>query len=273
MIHSLYKPYILDITMKRLLTIITTIVIISGIAWYISKRTPTSHTITPETVDALIVGTNATFPPFSFEHDNNIVGFDIDIAKEVATRLNKKIVFQNMSFEALIPQIQLGNIHVIAAGMTPTEERAKRLFFTKPHFDKDPLVAIQPRDAQPITTKEQLKDKIVIVNQGYTADRVVSEVPDIKDIIRIASPYVSTCILALQSGKANVYITAQSTAKLYFEQNSNSPFMQTPIQDTEEIYALAVSKKFPTLYTQIQKIITDMNEDGTIQNLKKKWNL
>ena len=259
--------------MKRLFPIIMAIGRVSFIAWYVSKRTPLPYQATPESIDTLIVGTNATFYPFSFERDNDIVGLDIDVIKEVATRLNKKIILQNMSFEALIPQIQLGNIHAIAAGMTPTQEREKRLFFTTPHFDKDPLIAIQPQGAAPITTTELLKDKIVIVNQGYTADRVVSDVPDIKDIIRISSPYVSTCILALQSGKADVYVTAQSTAKLYFEQNTNSPFMQTPLENTEEIYALAVSKKFPTLYTQIQKVITDMNEDGTIQTLKKKWNL
>jgi ABC-type amino acid transport/signal transduction systems, periplasmic component/domain len=228
--------------MKRIVTIITSIAIVSGIAWYISKRN--NHTPTPasENGNILIVGTNATFPPFSFERDNEIVGFDIDIIQEVANRIGKKLSLQNMSFEALIPQIQLGNIHVIAAGMTPTEERAKRLFFTKPHFDKDPLVAIQPVNAQPISRTNQLADKVIIVNQGYTADRFVSEIPHIKDIIRISSPYVSTCILALQSGKADLYVTAQSTIKLYFEQNSNSPFMQTPIENSEEIYALAVSK-------------------------------
>ena len=259
--------------MKRIITITIAIGIISALASYLSPPYGLKTDSPLAIADTIIVGTNATFQPFSFERDNEIVGLDIDVIQEVAKRMGKKVSLQNMSFEALIPQIQLGTIHVIAAGMTPTEERAKRLFFTKPHFDNDPLVAIQPIGSPPITNKNQLIDKVVIVNQGYTADRFISEVPDVKDIIRIAQPYVSAGILMLQSGKADLYITAQSTAKLYFAQHKNSPFMQTPLQDTEEIYALAVSKKYPTLYTQIQKIITDMHNDGTITTLKKKWNL
>ena len=106
----------------------------------------------------LNVGTNVEYQPFSFlDERDEIVGFDIDIAKEVCARLGKKCVFHTMSFDALIPEIQLGTIHMIAAGMSPTPERAERVFFTQPHLIGQPLVVVYRADF-PFTQQEK-KDK------------------------------------------------------------------------------------------------------------------
>lgn len=95
--------------------------------WYSAQK------VTPgKSFDTIIVGTNTERAPFSFKEDDIIIGFDIDVITEAAKRLNKKIALKNMSFDALIPEVQLGNIHVIAAGITPTPELAQRTLFTEP---------------------------------------------------------------------------------------------------------------------------------------------
>ena len=75
----------------------------------------------------LVVGTNAEFAPFSFREGNKIVGFDIDIAREVCQRLGKEMELKDMPFDALLPELTLGSVHFVAAGMSCTEERAKRV--------------------------------------------------------------------------------------------------------------------------------------------------
>ncbi len=238
-------------------------------AWYFSRHTITSSQ-EPE-LDTLVVGTNAEFAPFSFMENDEIVGFDIDVVKEVAKRLDKKIKFKNMGFAALIPEIQLGSIQVIAAGMTPTPERAKRVFFTPPHFDKDPLMAVQPSHAIAIKSPEDLASRSIIVNQGYTADRYVSDIKGIKDITRLSSESVSTALLALQSGKADVYVASYSSLSPYIEKYGTQEFQFTPLHGTEELYALAVSKKYPQLHQKIESIIAEMEKDGTLKLLRDKW--
>src|SRR5436190_17598254 len=96
--------------------IITLIIITSVIVWYKAEKT----IITAQPLDTIIVGTNAEFQPFSFKQDDAIIGFDIDVITEVLKRLDKKMILKDMPFDALLPEIQLGNIHVIAAGITPT---------------------------------------------------------------------------------------------------------------------------------------------------------
>jgi arginine/lysine/histidine transporter system substrate-binding protein len=222
--------------------------------------------------DTLIVGTNVEFPPFSFIIDDQVVGFDIDVAKEVAKRLNKKIDIQTMKFEALIPEIQLGNIHMIAAGITPTQERAKRVFFTTPHITHDPLVIVQPRDAEPITSALGLKGKTIIVNQGYTSDRFATGLGSV-EVVRISSNLVSNGILALKSGSGDVYITAQSALQPYLNKVDDQSIQIHTLENTHDEYALAISKKYPTLFYEVQTIIDAMRKDGTLDALKKQWDV
>jgi ABC-type amino acid transport substrate-binding protein len=221
--------------------------------------------------DTLIVGTNAEFPPFSYIENDQIIGFDIDVIKEIAKRLNKKITFVNMSFEALIPELQIGTIAVIAAGMTPTEERAQRVFFTSPHFSGDPLLAITKKSAPAITKPEQLLKKTIVVNQGYTADQYITKL-GVSDVVRLSTPLISTGLLALNSGQADVFVAAKSSLQPFLAQQKEN-YTVAIIPGTAESSALAVSKKYPVLFTTLETTISDMIKDGTIATLQKKWNL
>lgn len=240
-----------------------------GIATIWVSRTPLAPAASQ--TDTLIIGTNAEFPPFSYIDNDQIVGFDIDVIKEAAQRLHKKIILTNMSFEALIPELQLGTIAVIAAGITPTEERAQRVFFTTTHFNGDPLLAIQRKDSFPITNPKQLLKKTVVVNQGYTADHYITNL-GVADVVRLSTPLISTGLLALKSGQADVFIAAKSSVQSLLDQQKDI-YTISPLADTAESSALAVSKKYPSLFTALQATISAMIKDGTIATLQKKWNL
>lgn len=219
--------------------------------------------------DTLLVGTNAEYPPFSFREKNNYVGFDIDIIKEIAHRLDKKLVIKDMQFDALIPQIQLGCIHVIAAGMTPSSERAKQAFFTPTYLSNDPLIILSTKK-DPINNTDELHNKRVVVNEGFTADYYISSLK-IPQVTRLAS--VGEAVLALQSNRADAFVTAQSAIQSFLAVNGRDDFNQSIIPNTQEQYAFIVSKKYPELFAEIKKILDDMEKDGTLNQIKKRWHL
>ncbi len=220
--------------------------------------------------DTIIVGTNAEYPPFAFIQDDTVVGFDIDIVQEVVKRLGKEIEIQNMSFDALLPALQLGSIHILAAGMSPTEEREKRFFFTKPHLTADPLIIVTRKDGPAVKNVDDLKNKDVVVNEGFTADLYVSEIQDV-NIMRLAN--VSGAFLALTSKRADAFVVAKSAAQPFFDRRGTDNFVTTVIPGTQEQYALAISKKYEELLPQVQQALDAMKQDGTLTKLKKKWNL
>jgi len=219
--------------------------------------------------ETLIVGTSADFPPFAFRGpQDEITGFDIDIVKEVAQRLSFKLDIQDKPFGTLIPQVELGQIHVIAAGMTPTPERAKRINFTKPYLSGNPLIVVTKSSKPAITSLADLKGKQVIVNTGYTADTYMSSLPDVT-LLRL--PRVADAVTALDYEKADAFVTADLTLQPYLTEH-DTRFNFFRIQETDEANALALSKHLPEEFTQkIQTVLDDMEVDGTLSAIKKKW--
>jgi polar amino acid transport system substrate-binding protein len=250
-----------------LLLIFALVAAISAIIWHKAEK-PTPSASEQNTI---IVGLNSEFPPFSFKENDDFTGFDIDVIKEVLKRLKKDIVFKDMPFDALIPEIQIGNIHVIAAGMTPTQERAQRTLFTHPHLTGNPLLIISLKN-NPIFSVTDLEGKTVAVNEGYVADSFMSEQPGI-NLLRLSSALVSDGMLALESGRADAFVAASYSMKPYFEKYNINNFNVTPIADTEETSAFAISKHYPDLRRDIQVILNEMEQDGTLAAIKAKWNL
>lgn len=252
--------------MRKLYLILSILVIaIIGIRVFRSLQ-HTSHL----KESALLVGTSADYPPFSFLKDGNIVGFDIDVIKAVAERLHKKIEIKDIPFDMLIPEIQLGKIHLIAAGMTQTPARAERVLFTRPYIQGDKLLVLSPKNKPAIRSLEDLTNKEVLVNDGYTADLYMSKLkgPIIK---RLKTP--AEAFLALTTNKADAYVVASNTAQPFFKLYGSEQFNIYPLPEATDSYSFAISKKYPELLEPIQKAVDDLEADGTLAQLKQKWNL
>lgn len=240
-------------------------ILATAIFWY------SRHSSEPIINDhKLIVGTNAEYPPFSFIKDEEIVGFDIDIAREVSKRMGKEMELKDMPFEMLLPQIQLGEIQIIAAGMTVTPERQKRVIFTRPYLTNDPLLIVSPANNPPFHDVQELSGKEVVVNDGYTADSYISEIEG-PIVRRLATP--AEAILALRSHRADAYVTARSAIKPFFDRYGASEFRVVEIPNITDNYSLIISRHYPFLLCQVQTALDAMEKDGTLATLKEKWSI
>ncbi len=217
----------------------------------------------------IIVGTAAEFPPFEYIHNDQIVGFDIDLIQEIVRRLGKRMVLKDMPFTTLIPQLQNGSIAVIAAGISPTPERAQLVLFTKPYLETDPLVVVTLAK-NPIHSLADLKNKVVLVNEGFSAERYMSTVPDI-DLKRL--PTVSDAFLSLMSKRADAFVVAANNIKPFFKQYNKDDFSLFTIPETNEQTVFAISKLHPVLAEQIETVLTQLQQEGFVDQLKKKWDI
>lgn len=225
-----------------------------------------------QTETTVLIGTNSEFPPFSFREGDQIVGFDIDIAKAVAKRLGKEPQFKDMPFDALIPDLIMGNVDFVAAGMTYTEERAKRVAFTKPYLTDDALVILtmaEPKNG-PIDNVDGLIGKTVVVNEGFTADQYLSSKPGI-NLVRL--PATADAFMALITCRVDAFVSARSTVDKFIATQHPSKFKWTVIPGTADDCVLAIPKKYPQLLSEIQTALDDMEKDGTIAQIKTKWGL
>lgn len=98
----------------------------------------------PKGEEKIIMGTNAEFAPFEYQDDNGeIVGYDIEIAKEIARKLGCELVIENMNFDSLIAALNSGKIDMIVAGMTATDERRKEVEFSDNYYNAAQVIIVK----------------------------------------------------------------------------------------------------------------------------------
>lgn len=120
------------------------------------------------------IGTDPTYAPFESKNSQGeLVGFDIDLAKELCKRINTQCTFVENPLDALIPSLKAKKIDAIMSSLSITEKRQQEIAFTDKLYAADSrLVVAKNSDIQP--TVESLKGKRVGVLQGTTQRRSVT---------------------------------------------------------------------------------------------------
>lgn len=252
--------------MKKRLFIILIIIIVSFLTkiYYFNPSTRNNNA-------ALLVGTNAEFPPFAFYQGGKITGFDIEVIEEIAQRLNKKLIIKDLPFETLIPEIQLNKLHILIGGFNPTPQRAEQVLFTKPIFDQDQLALFTLFDNNTIKSVVDLENKRVIVNEGYFADAFLSSSTIPMTLIRLSTNNTLEALTALDLKKGDAFVASMKTVIPFLSSERKKQYRITPITDAVEKDAFVISKQHPELLAQINKTIDAMILDGTLTQLKNKW--
>lgn len=130
---------------------------------YIGDDTGNSPYISPEGVQrtngTLVMATNATFEPYEYVENGEIVGIDVDMAQAVADLLGMELEINDMEFDSIISAVQSGKADIGVAGMTVTEDRLKNINFSDSY-----------------TTATQ----VIIVRNGQKADNSIISIEKFK---------------------------------------------------------------------------------------------
>ena len=221
----------------------------------------------------LIVGTSADFPPFEFvnKETNEIVGFDIDIAKAVADKLGVQLEIKDIKFGALIPALQNGEIDMIIAGMTITEERAKVVDFSEPYFEADQAVLVKA-DNEEIKSADDLAGKKIGVQSGTTGELWVDENlvkagKVSEDNVKRYNKFIEA-ILALKKGDVDAVVIDKPVAEAYAK--TEGDVKVAFIIKTGEHYGIAV-RKGSNLLPIVNEVLKELKDSGKLDQLLKKW--
>ena len=167
-----------------------------------------------------IVGLDDSYPPMGFRDEKNeIVGFDIDLAKEVAKRMGVEVEFQPIDWDSKELELNSGKIDCIWNGMTITDERIANMFFAKPYIANQQIIIVPASSG--ITKKAQLEGKVVGLQKGsssleaLTADPVGSKVKQIVEYADNVSAYMD-----LQAGRIDVFVVDSVVGRYVISQNA-----------------------------------------------------
>lgn len=217
----------------------------------------------------LVMATSADYPPYEYVNSasgsQEIVGFDVDIAKYIAEELGYELEVQNVDFNGLIPSLQAKRADFVMAGMTPTEERKQNVDFSEIYYDAKNTIVTKADSG--LTAPANLQGKKVGVQLGSIQETYAKE--DLKGANIISLNRINEMIQELKAGRVDALIVEDTVAKGYVESNPDLIF--TTIQEEGESGSAIAFPKGSPLVSEFNTVLAEMESSGKLQELVNKW--
>ena len=218
---------------------------------------------------ALVVATEATFPPYEFMIGQKFYGIDIDICQAVADKLGVPLQVENTQFDTIIANVVSGKAQVGASGITVTEERKDQVLFSIPYFKASQVIVVMNNSK--ILTPAMLKGVRIGCQSGTTGYDYVSNnlVKDKNSQLLQGYANAALAVEALKTGKLDAVVIDEGPA-LAFEKQNKGVIKVLPVPLTQEEYAIALNKKDTELCAVFNEVIKDLIDSGKMAEITEK---
>ncbi len=223
------------------------------------------------------VGTDPTYAPFESKNaQGELVGFDIDLAKELCKRIEANCTFVENPLDALIPSLKAKKIDVIMSSLSITEKRQQEIAFTDKLYAADSRLVVAKGSAiEP--TLAALKGKRVGVLQGTTQE-TYGNVHWAPKGVEIVSYQGQDSIYAdLTAGRIDAAFQDEVAASEGFLKQPVGKDYQFggPSVKDDKLFGvgtgMGLRKDDTELRNALNKAFAEMRQDGTYEKLAKKY--
>lgn len=206
----------------------------------------------------LIMVTEAGFAPYEYYENSEVVGVDVDIAREIAKEMGKTLVIKDIAFDSIINEVKTGKADFGAAGISYSDERAKNVDFSI-NYAVSKQVVIVKNDSS-ITDINSIGNKKIAVQLGSVADTFVTDEYDEATIVR-QKKYLAA-IEDLKVGKVDCVVMDELPAKEIVNSNTGIKILNGAL--TNDSYGMVVKKGNKELLEVINKVLNRLSSDGSI---------
>lgn len=206
----------------------------------------------------LVMVTEAGFAPYEYYDNNEIVGVDIDIAKEIAKELNKTLVVKDVAFDSIINEVKSGKADFGAAGISYNEERAKQVDFSI-NYTVSKQVVIVKKDSS-IKDVKDISNQKIAVQLGSVADTLLTK--DYPKVTLIREKKYLAAIQDLKDSKVDAVVMDELPAKEMIKNNNSLNILDGSL--AEDSYGMVVKKGNKELLDTINGVLERLVKDGKI---------
>ena len=238
------------------------------------EETTTAGTTAAETAEAaggtLIVGFDQDFPPMGFVGSNGeYTGFDLDLAKEVASRLGLEYRAQPIAWDSKDMELESGNIDCIWNGFTITGREDDYTWTTPYMANKQVFVVANDSD---IKSQADLAGKVVEVQADSSAEAALKENQDLANTFGqlLTTPDYNTAFMDLEQGAVDAVAMDVIVAGYQIKQR-NADFKILDDSLSEEEYGVGFKKGNTELRDKVQGALEEMAADGTLAKISDEW--
>ena len=207
-------------------------------------------------------------PPYSFvDESNNVVGFDVDVAEEIASRMGiDEVEFIVGTFQTFIPGLQSDKWDVVVSGLTITEERQEQVDFSCPYQVNDVAIFVA-QGVEGIEEEADLAGRRIAVTAGGTQEEQANQ---IEGATVLTYDNATLALSDVAAGRADAYIGSKFTGAYLADQN-NLDVSPAEGYLSREINAMAFPKGQEELIAAADEALAEMIDDGTLSDISREW--
>lgn len=221
----------------------------------------------------LNVATSADFAPFEFhaliDGRDTIVGADIDMVNEIADRLGVEVNILDLDFNAVLTALQQGKADIAVSGISATDERKQTFDFTDNYFTPEQKLVVNKNNESAFDSIESLSGKKVGAQKGSIQEMIVQDQLADSQLVSIAK--VPNLVNELKQGSIDGLVLESAVAESYVAQNDDLVITDVALEASEgDSYAIALPKGSIELQEELNSILKELIEDGTIDEYVQK---
>ena len=223
--------------------------------------------------DKIVVGLDDNFPPMGFKDENNeIVGFDIDLAKEASKRLGRDVEFKAIDWSSKEAELKSGRVNVLWNGLDITDKRKENMLFSDPYMDNRQIIFVK-KGTTDIKDEKSLAGKAVGTQSASTAEEYIDGSEFFKKETKEVKKYSDfvSAFMDLENGRIDAVIGDEIVGRYYMSKHPESIDAVDVAVGPVSTFGIAFAKDNQKLRDEVQKVLNDMKADGTMAKISEKW--
>ncbi|MBR0185147.1 MAG: transporter substrate-binding domain-containing protein, partial [Synergistaceae bacterium] len=216
----------------------------------------------------IVLGVDTAFPPMSFvNYKGEVVGFDIDLLREVSKRLGIELVVRPIDWDNKENELRDGTIDCIGS-MSVISEAVESMSLSESYLKEDLILVI--RDDSRVKWLHDLKGKTIGVRAGSTTQEALNATDIINDVTVVPLDDNMLILQHLKEGKLDAALVDSLVACYFIFSSSERYFILSDNLGEKEL-AIGFRKNDRKLGNMVQEVISEMKADGTLGKISQKW--
>lgn len=213
----------------------------------------------------LVIATEGAYPPFNYFQGSTLTGFEVELGNALARKMGVKPEWKALAFDGLLTGLRYDRWDVVIAGVTVTDERARSVTFTDPHWCSGGMVVAKD---PAIRSAGDLAGKVVAVQTGTTYLDNVRKIRGVKEVRNF--PQDTDARSALINNRVDAWVTDKFVAKMAVAADPSAGLRLGDLLWVER-NAPVVAKGNVSLAHAINKALAEVMADGTYASLSEKY--
>ena len=222
----------------------------------------------------IVIGLDDEYAPMGFRDEKGeIVGFDVDLAKEAAKRLGSEVEFKAIDWNSKEAELKSGRIDIIWNGLDITPERQQNMLFSDPYMDNRQIVFVKKGNDQGIKSEADLAGKIVGTQAGSTAEAYIAGNEALKTSLKEFKTYGDyvSAFMDLENGRIDALVCDEIVGRYNIKDRADDFEALDVTVGPVSQFGIAFRKDDTELRDKVQKVFDEMIKDGAAKKISEQW--